>query len=50
VDVTVTEDKVHGSLATLSIKPAAGASKKLIEDKVNEVLGRYTVRYQLEIR
>jgi fatty-acyl-CoA synthase len=49
VNVKVAEDKVHGSLATLSIKPAANVSKSMITDKVNEVLGRYTVRYQLEI-
>jgi fatty-acyl-CoA synthase len=49
VEVSVREDKVHGSLATLKIKPAAGASRKEIEDKIAEILGRYTVRYGLEI-
>jgi fatty-acyl-CoA synthase len=50
MEVKVAEDKVYGSLATLSIKPAAKIPKSLITDKVNEILGRYTVRYQLEIR
>jgi fatty-acyl-CoA synthase len=49
VEVKVGEDKVHGSLATLIVKPAAGVSRKAIEDKVDELLGRYTIRYRLEI-
>ncbi len=49
ITVRVTEDKVYGSLATLSIKPADNVSSNLISDKVNEVLGRYTVKYKLEI-
>lgn len=50
LEVKVAEDKVYGSLATLTIKSAANVSKSLIEDKVNKILGRYTVRYRLEIR
>jgi fatty-acyl-CoA synthase len=49
VDIKVTEDKVHGSLATLRIKPAAGVSNKAIGDKVEEILTRFTIRYRLEI-
>ena len=47
-EVKVAEDKVHGSLATIRVKPAAGVSKKQIEDKVEEILARYTIRYKLE--
>ncbi len=49
VEVIVGEDKVHGSLATITVKAAAGASTKQIQQRVNEILARYTVKYQLEI-
>ncbi|MCP4665789.1 MAG: acyl-CoA synthetase, partial [Deltaproteobacteria bacterium] len=42
VDVKVGEDKVHGTLATLSIKASAGVSREAIEDKVKKILARYT--------
>ncbi len=45
--VKVAEDKVHGSLATITITPAAGVSEETIREKVAEILARYTVRYQL---
>jgi fatty-acyl-CoA synthase len=45
--VKVAEDKVHGSLATITITPAAGVSEETIRGKVAEILARYTVRYQL---
>ncbi|UCF82752.1 MAG: AMP-binding protein, partial [Desulfobacteraceae bacterium] len=50
IDVKVAEDKVHGSLATLTIKPASGISEKEIKDRVNEILARYTVQYRLAIK
>ena len=46
-EVKVAEDKVHGSLATITITPAAGVSEETIRGKVAEILARYTVRYQL---
>ncbi|MBW2062467.1 MAG: acyl-CoA synthetase [Deltaproteobacteria bacterium] len=49
VEVTVGEDKLHGSLATLVVKAASGASKEAIEEKVMELLSRYTIKYRLEI-
>jgi fatty-acyl-CoA synthase len=49
LEITVTEDKVHGSLATLTVKPAGGASKKEIEEKIEEILARFTIRYRLEM-
>jgi fatty-acyl-CoA synthase len=49
LEVKVMEDKVHGSLATLTVKPAAGASRRAIEEKVEETLTRFTVRYRLEM-
>lgn len=49
VEVRVTEDKVHGSLATLIIRPAAGVEKKAIQKRVEEILARFTVRYRVEM-
>ena len=49
VEITVDEDKVHGSMATLSIKAAPGVSQEKINDKVNEILARYTVKYRVEM-
>jgi fatty-acyl-CoA synthase len=48
VDIKVTEDKVHGCLATIRVKPATGTSPQEIEDKVESILARYTIRYHLE--
>jgi fatty-acyl-CoA synthase len=50
IDVKVAEDKIHGSLATLTIKSASGISEKEIKDRVNEILARYTVQYRLAIK
>lgn len=49
VDVTVKEDKVHGSMAAINVKRAPGASEAEIREKVEEILSRYTVAYRLEI-
>jgi len=49
LDVAVREDKVHGSLATITIKPASKASAEEIKDKVDSILTRYTIRYHLEM-
>ena len=45
VRVEVGEDKVHGSLATLLIKPASGVSKHAIEQKLDAILGRFAFKY-----
>ncbi len=49
VEVIVGEDKVHGSLATITVKAAAGASPEQIQKQVSEILARYTVKYQLNL-
>jgi fatty-acyl-CoA synthase len=49
IDVTVSEDKVHGSLAAITIKAAANASADQIKAEVDKLLTRYTVRYTVEI-
>jgi fatty-acyl-CoA synthase len=45
--VTVAEDKVHGSLVTITITPASGVSEETIREKAGGILAPYTVRYQL---
>ncbi|MFC1884139.1 acyl-CoA synthetase [Thermodesulfobacteriota bacterium] len=50
IKVTVNEDKVHGALAIIEIKPAPGVSKEDIINKVEELLTLYTVRYDLIIK
>ncbi|MDQ1336982.1 MAG: fatty-acyl-CoA synthase [Thermodesulfobacteriota bacterium] len=49
VNVTVMEDKVHGSLATITVKPASGALPEDIRKRIDDILTRYTIRYRLEI-
>lgn len=49
IEVKVGEDKVHGSLATIIIKPAPNISKDKITREVSELLARYTVKYQLKV-
>ncbi|MEE8414660.1 MAG: acyl-CoA synthetase [Desulfobacterales bacterium] len=49
VKVTVAEDKIHGSLATITIKPARQVSKDKIKEEVKEILARYTIKYRLDI-
>ncbi len=47
IEVQVKEDKVHGSLATITITPAPGVSEETIKEKTAGILAPYTVRYQL---
>jgi fatty-acyl-CoA synthase len=49
IDVTVAEDKIHGSMVAIRIKAASGISKNQISEKVSNILARYTVKYRLEI-
>ena len=49
MDVTVTEDKVHGSIVAIKINAAPGMSNDQIRDQVGNALARYTVKYRLEI-
>jgi fatty-acyl-CoA synthase len=50
VDIHVGEDKVHGSIATITIKPSPSASEDEIKKKVDDVLGSYTIRYRVMIQ
>jgi fatty-acyl-CoA synthase len=49
IEVQVGEDKIHGSLATITIKVAPGVSAVDVRKKADELLGAYTVKYELEI-
>jgi len=49
LEVKVSEDKIQGSLETIIVKPATNVSEDRIAEAVNEILGRYTVKYRLEI-
>ncbi len=47
VSVSVGEDKVHGALAAIRIRPAAGSEAAAIQARIDELLARYTVRYRI---
>ncbi|MCP4625471.1 MAG: acyl-CoA synthetase, partial [bacterium] len=49
IRVSVQEDKIHGALAVIKIKPATGTAADKIKQKVADILARYTVKYMLEI-
>jgi fatty-acyl-CoA synthase len=49
IEVSVKEDKIHGSIAEITIKAAQGVSTDGIKQKVEDILTRYTVKYMLEI-
>ncbi|MFC2164184.1 acyl-CoA synthetase [Acidobacteriota bacterium] len=48
VKVVVAEDKIHGSMATISIQAAPEVSQRQIKDKADEILALYTIKYCLE--
>jgi fatty-acyl-CoA synthase len=47
VEVSVAEDKVHGTKALIRIRPAQGADPEKIRKRVQEILARYTVRHEV---
>jgi fatty-acyl-CoA synthase len=47
--VEVSEDKVHGSLAAITVQAGSGVTEDQIKEKVDELLARYTVKYSLKI-
>ena len=49
VDVSVTEDKIHGSMAAITIKASPEVSHDQVRAKVSDILARYTTKYRLEI-
>jgi len=49
VEINVGEDKRHGAMARIKVTPASGVDASAIENRVNALLARYTVRYAVEI-
>jgi fatty-acyl-CoA synthase len=48
VEVTMEDDKQHGTRADIRVKPAPGTDMETIREKINELLARYTVYYTVE--
>ncbi len=49
MDVTVTEDKIHGSMVAIVVKAASDISHDQIRVRVTDLLARYTLKYNLTI-
>ena len=49
MDVSVVEDKVHGTNVTVKIKPAAGVEASAVEEKARELLSRYTLHCDIVV-
>ena len=49
VDVTVKEDKVHGTIAFITVTPRSGANENEIRERIDSTLGHYTVHYEVII-
>jgi fatty-acyl-CoA synthase len=49
IEVAVREDKIHGSLANITIQRTPDATVKEIEERVKELLSRYAVAYRLSV-
>ena len=47
IEVKVGEDKIHGLLVTITIRPAPGVSEETVTEKVKDLVGRYVVHYRL---
>ena len=49
IEIEVNEDKIHGSMAEITIKAAQGLPADDIRRKVEDILARYTVKHNLKI-
>ncbi len=49
IDVTVKEDKVHGTIAIITASPAAGTDVQEIRKHIESILGNYTLYYEVNI-
>jgi fatty-acyl-CoA synthase len=49
IEVVVHEDKIHGAIADITIQAAPGVSAEAIEQKVSDIMARYTVKHNLKI-
>ena len=48
IDVSVGEDKVHGSSALISIQPGPSVSADDAKKRIDELLGGYTIHYRIQ--
>ena len=49
LDVKVKEDKVHGALAVIEVKPGQGVTGDQITQAIADLLAKYTVRYTVRL-
>ncbi len=49
VNVEVKEHKIHGTSATIRIKPAPGIQAEAIEERASQILARYTVHSDIVV-
>ncbi len=49
VTVAVTPDKIHGTLAHITVQPTAGTDVSALKAEIERVLGQYTIRYELTV-
>ncbi len=49
VDISVGEDKIHGTKVTIRIRPSADTSIDEIEKRIADILSRYTIYYEVQL-
>jgi len=49
ISVAAREDKVHGTRVDISVTPSPGVDAEAIKQKVDEILAKYTIKYNIEI-
>ena len=47
IDVVVREEKIHGTTAYVTAEPAVGVDPATIRERIDAILGHYTVRYEV---
>lgn len=47
LEITVGEDKIHGTQATIRIKPGSETDRSSLLNRISEILARYTVHYEV---
>ena len=49
IEIGVREHKVHGTIALVTVKPAQGVAESELRERIDSILGRYTVHYEVSI-
>ncbi|MCD4677506.1 MAG: acyl-CoA synthetase [Desulfobacula sp.] len=47
IEVLVKEHKLHGTVAEIYAKPGTGVPEKKVKERINEILGRHTVYFEI---